>query len=394
MDTMNMSDEEFEEYMNSGQMEEDLGPEVDDVAEEEIVTEETETIDEVEDSEQPVEDSVETAEEIKTEDEVTEGLEEENETTDEIVETEETSTPEVVEEEVVKSTDDVQKQMFKVKAVGGEFEFDEKEMTLMAARGMDYTKKTQELSKHRETLSILKEANITDTDLNLLADVLKGDKNAINSILKRTSISALDLDEESDAGYEPGNYGKSGTELDIDEAFTTLHQDKDGQIASDVISSQWDQESRSQILEGFTTSEGKKWGVKEIMSGLHSDVKDGTYEIVSQMATKAKALDGGNKTDFEYYMQAGGQLANQRVQATQVEQRQANDAQIKVEAEAKIIADVKAKKVAEDAVKVQAEKKKAAAVTRTAGANNVVDYLDTDTMSDDEFMAFMDKQIG
>ena len=45
-------------------------------------------------------------------------------------------------------------------------------------------------------------AGISDNDLNLFADVLKGDKEAIATILKRTGVDALDLDVEN-VNYAP-----------------------------------------------------------------------------------------------------------------------------------------------------------------------------------------------
>jgi membrane protein involved in colicin uptake len=112
---------------------------------------------------------------------------------------------------------------------------------------------------------------------------------------------------------------------------------------------------------------------------------------------KRKVLDGARKSDIEYYMEAGsiyyGQLQAQEAQKMQAQQ-QAYEAKLKAESDKIALEAAKAEKIKREAAAKAASKKKAAAPTKNrSGKQDVVDYLDTDAMTDEEFSAFMDKQL-
>ena len=397
IDMDNMTDEEFEAYMNSDQLDADVPPTEDEVAVPE------EQVEEPVEPEQPEQDSVTTADDATTDD----TKEEEPDTTTtegadpEVVESNDNSETEVKPE--VKPEDDVLSsylnQVSKVKANKTEVEFTNQEkieqFDAMYQKAANYTKKTQKLAQYGKRISAMEEAGITDTQFNTMLDVLKGDKDAITSVIKGAGIDALEIDTEQELNYTPSDYGKSNLELEVEEAYQEIDSDPEGVVTKQVISSQWDDKSREHIVNGMELPNGEKWTAKQIMTGLHEDVKTGVYDVVSGIATKLKIADGGTKSDIEYYVQAGGQYSQQQAYAAQQAQKQAEAEAMRKEAEAKLIVEAKAKQAEIDRAKAEAEKRQSAAVTQTnAGATNATDYLAVDKMTDDEFLAFMDKQIG
>jgi len=355
-DLWDLSDEELEaefraakEELSSGVVAfQDEDVPADDSGEEEI---------EVEDPEQPNEDSVtdtdENADENSGDDPVDPDGDAEGQ-------------PEPVVEEAQKKVQ--QEQNYKVKANGQEYNFSIDELLKLAPKAMDYTKKTQEMAKWRKTISALTEHNVGHDDVNLLIDVLKGDKNALASVIKRTGVDALELDTDN-VMYTPREYGKDATELAIQDVISKYEDDADFGITADVIANKLDEKSKSEFFKDT-----------KLIEALHEDVKSGDFKPVYAEMQKLKALDGGSRMDLEYYVAAGKQyhtrndLAKlaQSQMATQVAQKSAAEKM----AEAAKIAEVKAQTAKRELVKQAAPAKKAAAPTVTKTVNKVVDYLD------------------
>ena len=264
----------------------------------------------------------------------------------------------------------------KFKANGKEFEFSDEEIFEQFGRvfgqAMNYTQKMQAIAPYRGMISALQEQGLTDSDVNLMIDVLKGDKQAIAAMLKRTGVDALELDGDSAKEYRPKSYGRNETELAIQEVVDEIARDPEYNMTAFVIEKQWDERSRRTFVDK-----------PELIRELHIDVKNGTYDKVSPMALKMKVLDGGRKSDIEYYVEAGKQYyAEQRAE----EYRRTEGAKIAAEREAKVRAELAekekmAKLKADEAARIEAqraaERRKAAAPTASkAGTKTVIDYLD------------------
>ncbi|RLB76894.1 MAG: hypothetical protein DRH15_11995, partial [Deltaproteobacteria bacterium] len=301
-----------------------------------------------------------------------------------------TSEAEVVEqtkaEPEVDSKEPETVQSYKIKANGTEFEFTNDELLKLAPKALDYTRKMQEIAPWREQISAMKENNIGKEDLNNMIDVLKGDKNAVHAMLKKAGIDALDLDIEGDESYKPTDYGKSTGMLDIEDITSEISKDREFVITQNVIAEQWDDESRTAFADN-----------PQLIKALHEDVKNGDYDIVSPIAMKLKLFGDGKKSDLDYYKEAAIAHYSQK--------KQVNDAQVQAErtqqaekeaietAEREKIAQVKANADKRKADKAKANKARNASVTSSNGKKDVVDYLDVDAMSDDEFSKLMDKEI-
>ena len=326
--------------------------------------------DEVDELEQPdVDSDDDTSANEEDEEEVEDDSETENEDADESAETEneQTDNTEKQSDEVVQPTQEI----LKVKANGQDYEFTLDEMKSqfgsIFAKAQDYTKKTQALKEYRKTIDIVQNAGISDNDLNLFADVLKGDKDAIAAVLKRTGVDALDLDTEN-VNYAPKNYGRNDTELAIKDIVDDISADKEYVITHNILEKQWDSKSREKFIED-----------PNMIKGLHIDVKSGLYDKLNPIMQKLKIYDGATRSDLDYYFMAHKQFMDSQRDASS----KAEKAELaRVENQAKV-STVKAKMAQQTATKEASVKRKAAAPTKKAAGTSKINYLNDDP-SDDE----------
>ena len=371
-DIENLSDEDFDKYMNDAIAEGGMVEEEEEVDGTETEVEE----DEVDTAEQPEDEN-----ESEDSDDNNDVDEEQVEETEEDSETEESAQDTVDEqptEEETKPTEDTHKvPTFRLKADGTEFDLTEDELKQLASKGMNYTKKMQDIKEYREHVSAIKEAALSKDDINLMIDVLKGDKDALATVMKRTGVDALDVDVEN-SRYVPKNYGRNEVELEIEEVVETISRDPEYVTTKHIISSNWDKQSQMEFV---------KDPIK--IAKLHEDVKNGTFDQVVPMMLKKKALDGARKSDIEYYIEAGTDYyqnkAREAYNASVIEAEKA-----KKQADIKVVKEQEAKR---SVVTETASKRKAATMTKPKTAKRSIDdYLNT-AMSDDEFSKLMEKAI-
>lgn len=286
----------------------------------------------------------ETEESEQPTDEVMDSVEEEEDVDTEVSEEadESQSDEETVEEAESKA------ETYKIKAGDVELDLTPDELKVLAQKGLDYTKKTQALAPWRKQISAMQEAGLGENDVNLMIDVLKGNKEAIAEVLKRTKVDPLEVDVDAKDSYVPNQYGKDETQLAIEEVVESIIHDPEYQTTAKVVDEVWDSASRQQMAQN-----------PALIRGLHEEIKMGRYEIVAPMATKMKTMDmvrGGQvKSDLEYYQMAVDNYiaASQQNQAvTQTNNRQQE-------------------------IQEKASARKAATTTRrSSGGKSVIDYLD------------------
>lgn len=275
----------------------------------------------------------------------TEDSEEDETIVDEVEEESTEDKPEVTEETV-----EDKPSSYKVKANNMEMELTVEELQKLAPKALDYTKKMQEIAPWRKSISALKENGLGEQDINLMIDVLKGDKNAINEVLKRTKVDPLELDTDGKQEYVPTSYGKDELSLRIDEIVQEIGHDEEYRITANIVDDVWDSKSREEFRKN-----------PDLIVELHKDVKSGVYDKIAPMAMKMKVLDGAKHSDMDYYIEAG---------------RQYYQGQEKV-------AEVQKVSAKQESIKDMADKRKAATPTKsTSGKRSVIDYLDD---NDEEF---------
>ncbi len=272
------------------------------------------------------------------------------------------------EETTKKATVDSQEKL-KFKANGQEFEFTPDEIVdqfgTVFGQAMDYTKKMQQIAPYRKMISAIEAEGITQEQLNLAIDALKGDKGALQQIIKEHEIETFDLEpEDGQATYQPKQYGKDEHTLAIEEVTSKIAGDSEFKITVDVIDNQWDQKSR----EAFANN-------PKLISGLHHDIKSGLFDEVSPRAMKMKVLDGNSKSDIEYYILAGEQLRLEKQETSQQTVDQVNQQTQDAVDNA-------------DQASSEAQRKRAASSTRTrADRKGVIDYMDDDDEAFDAWYA-------
>ena len=213
-----MSDDELEAAfkaakagMQTGEVEDDEAEEFDD---------NTEQPDEVEEDSDEVE-SNEGKEEVV--DEAEDGSEEPDEV--------EADKPDEV-DEIADEEPKIAK--YKVKANGTELELTNDELLQLAPKALNYTQKMQEIAPWRKSISALKDNGMTHDDVNLMIDIMKGDKDAIAEIVKRHKIDTLDLDVE-ESKYRPRDYGKDEHELALEDVVNTIKKNPEFKITQYVV---------------------------------------------------------------------------------------------------------------------------------------------------------------
>ena len=349
----------------------------------EPVTESTDTYDDedIEIMEQPDELDEDSVDEGATDDEVTTETESTEVTAqpDEEVDTEDEDPIEDVESEEDINDEIAQKEQQELvfKANGREFKFTQDEMLeqfpKIFGQAMDYTKKTQAMKPWRKTIDAIEQAKLGHEDINLMIDVMKGNKEAIAEVLKRTGVDSLEIDTEN-SKYTPNDYGRDDKALAIKDIVEEISVDKEYEITHRVLSKEWDEKSFREMTED-----------PDLIRLLHVDVKTGMFDKVQPIADKIKVLDRGSKTDLEYYRLASIELAQQQQEANRAayeaeRQKQEREARLARQVE---IDRVKKTQERQKEVAVKAVERKAATpTTRKVPTSKVVDYLDN---SDEAF---------
>ena len=363
-----MSDEELsaamaEERAELQSPETDLDPEIETQTEQDG-SEDEETFEE--ETEQPEEESADPEEGHDSETPEDEEVPVETDNTD--ADNTETENDEVAQPKADEEKAEIKK--YKYKANGQEFEFTQDEVVnqfgKVFGQAMNYTKKMQAIAPYRKMISALEDEGISEDDMNLMIDALKGNKDAVTNLVKRANVDVLDLDLDQETNYKPNSYGRDESELRLKEVIDDISSDKEFVITQNVVSEQWDDASRDVFAKD-----------PELIKELHIDVQNGTFDKVSPLAMKMKVIDGGKHSDLEYYIEAGKQYHTQS--------RAAELQQIELERQ-KELESVQVKQQQRTKVKEEAPRRKAATIpTRRTSTNRVTDYLDDSDEAFDEW---------
>ena len=282
-------------------------------------------------------------------------------------------------------------QSYSFRANGKDYEFSSEELVQqfpkMFGKAMDYTKKMQTIKPWRKTIDAIEGAKLSHDDVSLMIDVLKGDKEAITEVLKRTGTDTLDLDTEADSNYITKDYGRDDGALEISDIVDEISKDAEYSTTHSILSKEWDEES---------------WGTMaknpDMIRLLHTDVKSGMYKTLQPIAEKLKVYDNNSKNDLDYYKLAAEQHFSKNAetkaynarQEAKKQQQQADIMQDSEKNEARI-SQAKAESGKRVAAKKASAKRKAAAPTKSASANNnVTDYLDESDESFDDWYKALD----
>lgn len=273
--------------------------------------------------------------------------------------------------------DDEQKktvQSYKFRADGKDYEFTSEEIVeqfpKIFGQSMNYTKKMQAIKPWRKTIDAIETAGLKHDDVNLMIDVLKGDKTAITEVLKRTGIDSVDLDTDEDSNYVTKEYGRDDNALEIKEVIQSISNDAEFKTTRNILDKEWDDKSFKTLSDN-----------PHMIKLLHDDVKSGMYEKLQPLTEKLKVFDNYSKPDIEYYKQAAEQYFNQLAEAENQERLKAEKAEN--ERKQKRLNEVRANQQKRDSNKEASAKRKAAVPSKSAATKKgVIDYL---SASDEDF---------
>lgn len=266
------------------------------------------------------------------------------------------------------------------RADGQDYKFTVREMKEQFGRvfgqAMNYTKKMQALKPYRQTIDALDSAKLSYEDVNLMIDALKGNKDALSTVIKRAGVDALELDTEQSKPYVPRDYGRNETELEIKDIIDEISVDREYVTTHHILEKQWDDKSRMEFVKD-----------PSLIKALHVDVKSGMYDTINPIAQKMKLYDGAKQSDLEYYKMAASKYFEDTAQNEQRVNEQRRQEAERVAAEARRVSEVKAKQREAEAAREAASKRKAATLTKkvTTGSKSL-SFDDSDEAFEDWYL--------
>ena len=236
--------------------------------------------------------------------------------------------------------------------------------------GANYNKKMAALKPSLKTLKLLEKNELLDeSKLSYLIDLHKGDKGAIQKLIKDSGIDPLDYDSESDSDYKPKTYTVDDREVELDDVLERIQDTPSYSDTINVVSNKWDAASKQYVANNPTALET-----------INNHMASGVYARVSAEVEKQRTFGRLNGlSDMEAYHKVG---------YTMSEEGALNDlVQSKPEPTKKV---VQPRKTAND-LKLK-EKKRAASSTRNKPAKKAEDFNPL-SMSDEAYEKAMNENL-
>lgn len=174
-------------------------------------------------------------------------------------------------------------QTYKIKANGQDIELSIDELKKLASKGVDYTKKTQQLAKHKSNIKAIEDNNISLEDLYHLSDMLKGDKNAIKNFLEKVNFTQEDMYSDENNSYKPNVVQVS----ELDEVINDLKENHNNEYNRlEKLIPSLDENSITRIVND-----------PNILRLLASEIASGEFDKVMPLVRKEQLLYGTNFLD-------------------------------------------------------------------------------------------------
>ena len=149
------------------------------------------------------------------------------------------------------------------------------EVISLMQKGIDYTKKTQDLARYRKPMLMLERADLLDEEkISFLIDVEKGNQEAIRKLLKDKNIDAFSLPSEDEPiNYQTGSNIIGDNEVRLKEVCDELSTTHDGQNFLAEVNNKYDPVSCKHLVEA-----------PELLRTLYHHKQIGAYdEIVNEI---------------------------------------------------------------------------------------------------------------
>lgn len=146
--------------------------------------------------------------------------------------------------------------------------------------GANYTRKMQEISKHRKTIATLQENGITtDEDLAFILDIKNKDLDAIKKFFKDNDIDPFDIDTSEEVTYKPKVKMVSEEVLETRAILDELNSDPEGAKTLRLIADTWDEESTRFM-----------WHNPSAFRIIHEQRESGVYDQIMNEIERQTAL--------------------------------------------------------------------------------------------------------
>ena len=183
-------------------------------------------------------------------------------------------------------------------ANGKKHQFTDAQHLVRAAQmGLGYNKKMQELAPYKGIIRTLKESQFdSDERMQLLADVIKGDKAALNAFIKEVGIDPLDIASETEElKYQPVNLLPTQAELTFEDKGQELRSTPEG-VAVLSEMNQWDDASIGAFMHTPAAFdilvEDKASGLFDtVIATIERDSAIGTMPLQFQQLPKIQLYD-------------------------------------------------------------------------------------------------------
>lgn len=140
--------------------------------------------------------------------------------------------------------------------------------------GANYTKKMQVIAPMKKIIESLNKAEIDEKNLNFLIDVYKGDKEAIKKLLKKHSVDPIELDLD-ETNYVPKNNMVSDEDVEFSNVIDDI-RDSLPKI-QDIINSKWDKNSKDKLLSD-----------PKLLRALHEEIQYGRFDKIQAQVEMEK----------------------------------------------------------------------------------------------------------
>ena len=166
--------------------------------------------------------------------------------------------------------------------------------------GANYTRKMQEISKHRKTIATLQENGIkTDEDLAFILDIKNKNPEALQKFFKDNDIDPFDVDTSAEVNYKPKVKMVSEEVLETRAILDELNSDPEGSKTLRLIADTWDEESTR-----FMWNNPSAFGI------IHEQRLSGVYDQIMSEINRQTTLGTLSTTGsiLEKYNIVGNQL--------------------------------------------------------------------------------------
>ena len=180
------------------------------------------------------------------------------------------------------------------------------EVIQLMQMGANYAKKMEGLKPHLKMVKMLENQGLLDeAKLTYLIDLSKGDKEAVQKLVKDSGVDPMDIDTEKETGYKPGNYQVSDAEMAFTSTLEDVSSNPDGKEIIRHINKTWDTQSKNAL-----------WDQPELLRVLTKQKSDGLFDQISDEVERRRLLGQIQDVPFLEAYYAVGQEMDKNGQLT------------------------------------------------------------------------------